>query len=67
MLAAVLLVLTHFDTFWEKIPSYHEFFNFKTVIYLWAALGVVKVIHEFGHGLSCKLFGGEVCRRNPQE
>src|SRR5262249_11161023 len=28
--------------------------------YLWISLGVVKVIHEFGHGLSCKNFGGEV-------
>src|SRR5262249_34700948 len=60
MLAALLLVLTHFATFREKLPSYHEFFSFKTVIYLWIALGVVKVIHEFGHGLSCRAFGGEV-------
>jgi putative peptide zinc metalloprotease protein len=60
MLAALLLVLTHFEAFREKLPSYHEFFNVKTVLYLWAALGVVKVIHEFGHGLSCKAFGGEV-------
>src|ERR1700682_5808331 len=60
MLGAVLLVLTHFETFLDRLPSYHEFFSFKTVIYLWAALGVVKVIHEFGHGLSCKAFGGEV-------
>src|SRR5947209_6900478 len=60
MLGAVLLVLTHFQTFYERLPSYQEFFSFKTVIYLWAALGVVKVIHEFGHGLSCKAFGGEV-------
>ena len=44
----------------SKLPSYHEFFSFKTVVYLWVALGVVKVIHEFGHGLSCKAFGGEV-------
>jgi putative peptide zinc metalloprotease protein len=27
---------------------------------LWFALGLVKVLHEFGHGLSCKKFGGEV-------
>jgi putative peptide zinc metalloprotease protein len=27
---------------------------------MWIALGLVKVIHEFGHGLSCKAFGGEV-------
>ncbi len=60
MLAAILLVGTHFEAFREKLPSYHEFFSFKTVVYLWAALAMVKVIHEFGHGLSCKAFGGEV-------
>lgn len=59
-LAAVLLVLTKFDYFYGRLPSYHEFFSFKTIVYLWAALGVVKVVHEFGHGLSCKAFGGEV-------
>ncbi len=60
MFTAIGLVTTHFDTFRSKLPSYHEFFSFKTVVYLWIALGVVKVIHEFGHGLSCKKFGGEV-------
>jgi putative peptide zinc metalloprotease protein len=60
MLGAVLLVLTHFSTFKDRLPSYHEFFQFKTVVYLWAALGIVKIIHEFGHGLSCKAYGGEV-------
>jgi putative peptide zinc metalloprotease protein len=60
VLAAVLLVLTHFQTFRERLPSYRDFFSFKMIIYLWAALGAVKVIHEFGHGLSCKAFGGEV-------
>ncbi len=60
MLSAVLLVATHFDTFYEKLPGYHEFFSFSTVGYLWVALGIVKVIHEFGHGLTCKAFGGEV-------
>jgi putative peptide zinc metalloprotease protein len=60
MLTALGLVLTHFDKFRAKLPDYHAFFSFSTVIYLWAALGVVKVIHEFGHGLSCKVFGGEV-------
>jgi putative peptide zinc metalloprotease protein len=60
MLGAVMLVATHFETFRSKLPDYHEFFSFKTVAWLWAALGCVKVIHEFGHGLSCKRFGGEV-------
>lgn len=60
MAGAILLVATHFDVFRSKLPSYHEFFRFQTVMYLWLALGIVKVIHEFGHGLSCKAFGGEV-------
>src|SRR6516162_9004021 len=60
MLAAAGLVATHFETFRSKLPEQHLFFRFQTVMYLWAALGVVKVIHEFGHGLSCKVFGGEV-------
>ncbi|MBI1918512.1 MAG: biotin/lipoyl-binding protein [Planctomycetes bacterium] len=60
MVSAVLLVTIHFETFRSKLPSYQEFFSFKTVVYLWIALGIVKVIHEFGHGLSCKTFGGEV-------
>jgi putative peptide zinc metalloprotease protein len=60
MLAAGALVLTHFETFRDKLPAYHQFFTFHTVVNLWIALGVVKVIHEFGHGLSCKAFGGEV-------
>jgi putative peptide zinc metalloprotease protein len=58
--AALTLVLTHFETFYSKLPSYQEFFSFKSVFYLWIALGAVKIIHEFGHGLSCKAFKGEV-------
>jgi putative peptide zinc metalloprotease protein len=60
MAAALVFVAMHWETFYQKLPSYHEFFSFKQVVYLWAALGIVKVIHEFGHGLSCKAFGGEV-------
>jgi putative peptide zinc metalloprotease protein len=59
MLSAVILVTTHFDTFWQRVPKYQEFFAYNRWLYLWIALGIVKVIHEFGHGLSCKHFGGE--------
>ncbi len=59
MVAAVLHVTLHFDTFYAKLPAYQEFFSLNSVLYLWISLGVVKVIHEFGHGLSCKAFGGE--------
>ncbi len=59
MLAAVFQVLVHFGTFYEKIPRYQEFFAAHNLLYMWISLGVVKVIHEFGHGLSCKAYGGE--------
>jgi putative peptide zinc metalloprotease protein len=59
MLLAGLFVLFHYKTFYEKLPAYHEFFAFRTMMYMWLSLGVVKVIHEFGHGLSCKAFAGE--------
>ena len=60
MAAAGILVLTHFDNFYSRLPTFESYFTFKNMIYIWIALGVVKVIHEFGHGLSCKAFGGEV-------
>jgi putative peptide zinc metalloprotease protein len=60
MLAALLLVATHFETFWSMLPTSQEFFSFKNLAYLWLALGVVKILHEFGHGLTCKAMGGEV-------
>jgi putative peptide zinc metalloprotease protein len=60
LLAAVLLVATHFAAFWDRLPGQREFFSFHNVVYLWLALALVKVLHEIGHGLSCKAFGGEV-------
>jgi putative peptide zinc metalloprotease protein len=59
MCAAIFHVALHFNTFHAKLPAYQEFFTWNSVLYLWISLGVVKIIHEFGHGLSCKAFGGE--------
>jgi putative peptide zinc metalloprotease protein len=59
MISAIILVTAHYQTFYDKLPYYHEFFAFQTVLYMWISLGIVKVIHEFGHGLSCKAYGGE--------
>ncbi len=59
MLAAAFHVALHFNTFQAKLPAYQEFFTWNSVLYMWISLGVVKIIHEFGHGLSCKAFNGE--------
>jgi putative peptide zinc metalloprotease protein len=59
MLSAIVHVTLHFNTFYAKLPAYQEFFTWNSVLYMWISLGIVKVIHEFGHGLSCKAFKGE--------
>jgi putative peptide zinc metalloprotease protein len=58
-LSALMLVASQFESFHNKLPTFHQFFEAKNWIYLGITLGVTKVIHEFGHGLSCKHFGGE--------
>ncbi len=57
--AALTLVLTHFDEFRAKLPSFHDFFGPQNWWVLAVAMCFTKILHEFGHGLSCKHFGGE--------
>jgi putative peptide zinc metalloprotease protein len=59
VLSALGLVAVQFDEFHEKLPTFKQFFEAKNWIYLGIVLGLTKVIHEFGHGLTCKHFGGE--------
>lgn len=60
MLAAITLVLSQWSTFQAKLPEFQSFFNWHTILYFWCSLGVIKIIHEFGHGLTAKHYGGEV-------
>jgi putative peptide zinc metalloprotease protein len=60
MLAALTLVISQWATFHSKLPEFQSFFTWRTIIYFWCSLAVIKVIHEFGHGLTAKHFGGEV-------
>jgi putative peptide zinc metalloprotease protein len=58
-LAALTLVVVNFDVFHSRLPDFHEFFRAKNWLWLGLTLAITKVLHEFGHGLSCKHFGGE--------
>ena len=58
-LAALVLVLVQFDVFRSKLPTFQQFFSAENAFILAATLGLTKIIHEFGHGLTCKHFGGE--------
>lgn len=58
-LSALALVTVQFDVFQSKLPTFHQFFTLQNAFWLSIALAATKVIHEFGHGLTCKHFGGE--------
>jgi putative peptide zinc metalloprotease protein len=58
-LAALTLVTVQFDVFRAKLPAFHDFFSLRNALGLALALAVTKVLHELGHGLACKHFGGE--------
>ncbi len=59
ILSAATLVTVRFDVFRAKLPAFHTFFSFSNAFWLSVVLCVTKVMHEFGHGLCCKHFGGE--------
>lgn len=61
MLSAAMLVIGRFDQFSSRpeLQDFHAFFNLQNILWLWLTIGVVKVLHEFGHALTCKHFGGE--------
>lgn len=58
-LSALMLIVVQFDVFQSRLPSFQSFFAAQNWLWLGLTLAVTKVLHEFGHGLSCKHFGGE--------
>jgi putative peptide zinc metalloprotease protein len=58
-LAALTLVVVQFDVFRTRLPSFQSFFQAQNWLWLALTLTITKILHEFGHGLSCKHFGGE--------
>ena len=59
ILSAGALVMVQFDQFQARLPEFQAFFSGQNAVLLMVILMVTKIIHEFGHGLLCKHFGGE--------
>ena len=56
---ALLFLASRFGEIQKTLPEFQRFFSWPNLMYLWVALACIKVIHEFGHGLSCKHYGSE--------
>lgn len=56
---ALLFLSARFGEIQKSLPEFQRFFGWPNLVYLWVALAIIKVIHEFGHGLSCKYYGSE--------
>jgi len=59
VISAMTLVLVEFDRFQGALPGFYTFFSWSNALWLSITLALTKVIHEFGHGLTCKHYGGE--------
>jgi putative peptide zinc metalloprotease protein len=59
---AVSVALVNFGPLVERLPRLTEFFGPHNLIWLAASLAAVKTLHELGHAVTCKQFGG-ACNR----
>lgn len=57
--AAVLLMAVEFDSVIHGLPDLQSFLSVRNIVVGAILLGAIKVLHELGHGLTCKHFGGE--------
>ena len=57
--AALTLVIVQFELFQSRLPSFQSFFSAQNWLALAGTLTATKILHEFGHGMSCKHLGGE--------
>ncbi len=57
---ALGLVVSRRDNLLHDMPSLQNFFSVKNVVLFWCVLGMVKILHELGHGLCCKTLGSSV-------
>lgn len=58
-LVALSSVLVNWTDFQARLPSFQQFFDPRRWWIFAIVLGLTKVCHELGHGLSCRKFGGE--------
>jgi putative peptide zinc metalloprotease protein len=59
VVSAITLVAVQFDDLQARLPETQALLTASNLVWLSLLLAIVKVLHELGHGLTCKRFGGE--------
>lgn len=59
VLSSWVTLAIHWQEYRQTLPGYEQFFGWPNLIYLWLMLAGAKILHEFGHGLSCRYYGSE--------
>ena len=64
-LIALLVFVTQWDRFAAEFPRMNDWLRLESLVLLAAAIGVTKMLHELGHAVVCKHFGGECHQIGP--
>lgn len=54
-----IIGLVQFEQLQQRLPSFEQFFAVQNWLWLALILALTKVVHELGHGLACRRFGGQ--------
>jgi len=57
--ATIVISLWNADELRHRIPQLHEYYSVSRLAWIPLVLVITKTVHEFGHALCCKHFGGE--------
>lgn len=60
VLFALSIFVSHWEEFFARLPEIRALADVRNLPYLLLAISLVKVLHELGHALMCKHYGGEV-------
>ncbi|MBI2522385.1 MAG: HlyD family efflux transporter periplasmic adaptor subunit [Bdellovibrio sp.] len=62
MIGAIAIIFSRWDIFQQGMTDLFSFneMSWVNMVVLWITIYTTIAIHEFGHGLTCKRYGGEV-------